>query len=138
MARYARLNSGVTKTKMAKQKSKNQSVISRLQGAPLLMVAALFAVAGVTAAVVHADTYQQQIDNLNSQNAQSQNSLNALQLQANSYQEAIDQLQQQIAGIQAAIAANQARQAELQAQIDADQAKLDQQKKGLAQDLKAM
>jgi len=138
MARYARLTSGVTKTKMRKQKSRAQSVIHRLRSAPLLFIAALFAAAGVTAAIVHADTFQDQIDALNAQNAQTQGSLNTLQAQASSYQDAINKLQQQIAGLQAAIDANQAKQVELQAEIDAAEAKLEQQRKGLAQDLKAM
>lgn len=88
--------------------------------------------------IVSADSFQDQIDQLSDQNAQTQGSLNSLITQAQSYQDAINTLQQQIDAVQAAIAANQAKQADLQNQITAAQTKLDQQKAALGQDLKAM
>lgn len=142
MGLYARLKSGITNTNMSKQswfnnKKTNYRRVPRQ--ATILALALLFAVAAILpVARARADSYQNQIDALNVQSAQTRGALGSLQTQAASYQDAINQLQGQIAGLQAAIAANEAKQAELQAQIEADQAKLDQQRAGLGQDLKAM
>lgn len=138
MAGHGRLKLVSSKTKMNKQKGKIERIFQRLRSAPMLLATALLILGGVSTVAVRADVYQQQIDSLNAQNAQAQGSLNSLQAQASSYQDAINKLQQQIAGLQAAININQSQQATLQGEIDADQVKLEQQKSGLAQDLKAM
>src|SRR5580700_12286879 len=64
----------------------------------------------VSAPFVSAQSIQQQINSLQTQNDQNESSVNALQLQATSYQDAINQLQTQISAIQGAIAASQAQQ----------------------------
>jgi peptidoglycan hydrolase CwlO-like protein len=87
---------------------------------------------------VHADSLQQQIDSLNSENAQADSALSGLQLQASSYQDAINKLQTQISDIQGAINANEAEQTSLQQQIQDDQAKIAQQKQFLSQDIESM
>lgn len=138
MAEYGRLDLALSKTRMKKQKSSVKSIIRHFKGAPALLTAALLVLGGISTFSARADVFQQQIDSLNAQNAQTQGVLGSLQAQASSYQDAINKLQQQIAGLQAAITINQSQQQTLQAEIDADQVKLNQQKSGLAQDLKAM
>ncbi|MEJ0073738.1 MAG: CHAP domain-containing protein [Candidatus Saccharibacteria bacterium] len=88
--------------------------------------------------MVLADSFQDQIDSLNSQNAGTRSLVNSLQATAASYQAAIDQLQQQINGLQNSIDANQAQQANLQQQITDAQNQIDQKKAYLASDVKAM
>jgi surface antigen len=85
-----------------------------------------------------ADSYQDQINALNSQNADARAVVNGLQATAASYQDAINQLQGQIDGLQASIDANKAQQASLQQQIADAQAQIDQERAYLAGDVKAM
>lgn len=87
---------------------------------------------------VLADSFQDQINSLNAQNAEARGQVGALQAQAASYQDTINQLQDQINGLQASIDANVAQQAALQQQIADAQAQIDQQKAYLASDVKAM
>lgn len=142
MGLYARLKSGITNTNMSKQNWLNNQKSNFKQMSRRLVIVALallFSSAAVLPiARARADSFQDQINALNAQNAQTRGSLSALQMQAASYQDAINQLQAQISGLEDAINANQAKQADLQAQIEAAQIKLDQQRAGLGQDLKAM
>lgn len=87
---------------------------------------------------VSADTYQNQINALQNQNAVAQGKVNDLQSQAASYQASINQLQAQIGSLQASINANLAQQASLQQQIVAAQAEIDHERAVLATDIKAM
>jgi peptidoglycan hydrolase CwlO-like protein len=87
---------------------------------------------------VRADQFDQQIQALRDQNANSQSASNQLGAQAASYQDAIDKLQAQISALQASIAANQQKSDDLQRQIIQAQADLEQQKKVLGEDIKAM
>jgi peptidoglycan DL-endopeptidase CwlO len=113
------------------------TLVRRSRTAPLLIIAALLIAGTVSVGVVHA-SIQSQINSLNAQNYKAQNSLDDLQLQAKSYQDAINKLQAEISAVQSAINASEAKQAQIQSQINANQAKLDQQKKVLGEDLKAM
>jgi surface antigen len=88
--------------------------------------------------IVQADSYQDQINTLQAENAQSSNVVNDLQAQAASYQDAITKLQDQIDGLQASINDNVAQQASLQDQIVAAQAQIDHERAVLASDVKAM
>jgi len=88
--------------------------------------------------VVQADQYQDQINQLNAENANTRGLVNDLQSQASSYQDAISKLQEQINGLQASINSNVAKQTELQSQIDIAQAEIDKQRSHLASDIKAM
>ncbi|HSX05601.1 MAG TPA: CHAP domain-containing protein [Candidatus Saccharimonadales bacterium] len=110
--------------------------------AGLLAVSAVILVAGsftpTLTRMVLADSYQDQINALNAQNANTRGLVNGLQAQAASYQDAINQLQGQINGLQASIDANVAQQQSLQAQIDEAQRQIDQEKAFLANDVKAM
>ncbi len=74
---------------------------------------------------------QAQINNLSNQNNQTQASLNALEVQAGSYEATIDALQAQISGLQQQISTNEAQQVQTQQQLD-------QQKKTLGENIKAM
>jgi peptidoglycan hydrolase CwlO-like protein len=138
MSFHAIMKLATSEINMKKQNRRLPSLARRLKSAPVLMVIVLLLSGSASIAVVHADTLQQQIDNLNSQNTQKLQSVNDLQLQAKSYQDAISKLQAEISSVQAAIGANEARQIQLQNEIDADQLKLEQQKKVLGEDLKAM
>jgi surface antigen/peptidoglycan hydrolase CwlO-like protein len=91
-----------------------------------------------SAAVTHADQYDDQINGLQAQNNATQGVLNGLESQASSYQEVINQLQAQIDATQAALTANEAQQASLQQQITDAQNKVIQEKKYLGEDIKAM
>lgn len=90
------------------------------------------------AAIVHADQFDVQINQLRQQNAAAQSVLSGLTVQANSYQDAINHLQAQISAVQAQISANEAEQAKLQAQISDAQAKIKLHKKYLGEDIRAM
>lgn len=81
---------------------------------------------------------QRQIDSLNAQNSQAQQSVDALQAQASSYQDAVDRLSSQINIIQQQIVASQNQETALRAQIAEAQAQLEQEKKTLGEDIKAI
>jgi peptidoglycan hydrolase CwlO-like protein len=88
----------------------------------LALILSGIALGGLIAApIVHADTYQQQIDNLNNQNSTAQSALSGLQETATTYQQTITDLQQQISSIESSISANQASEAADNAQIVSDQ-----------------
>jgi len=131
---------------MHRKQQKQVSIFRRLRSTPVLIVVSLVVVAstlthgfGVFAAVCNSTTdCQNQINSLSAANAAAQDSLNGLRATAASYQDAINQLQSQINGLQAQIVANQAQQASLQQQIIQKQLEIDEQKKVLGNDLKAM
>jgi len=97
-------------------------------------------VAGSALAIplVSADQFDDQIGVLNQQNDQNKTNLGNLQAQAATLAGQIAALQAQIAQLQAQIAANTSKQADLAAQIAAAQAKLDEEKKTLGENIKAM
>lgn len=94
--------------------------------------------AGTIHSVVSADSFDEQIQALQNENAANRSNVDALQSQANSYQDAISRLQTQIDAILAQIAANQAEQARLQAEIVAKQAEIDQQRLLLGDSIRTM
>jgi surface antigen/peptidoglycan hydrolase CwlO-like protein len=101
-----------------------------------LLLAAVGVVGGAT--LVHADSFDQQIQALNDQNNNSKSLVNGLVSEASNYQDAINQLQQQINVLQAALSSNQTKQADLQQQISDNEAKIAQEKQYLGDDIKAM
>jgi surface antigen len=125
--------------------NKKQSVINFF-GRPLKVSArvtvalalSVLITAGTLQSVVNADSFDEQIQALQSENATNRGNVEALQSQANSYQDAISRLQTQISAILAQIAANQAEQAKLQAEIVAKQAEIDMQRGLLGDSIKAM
>lgn len=87
---------------------------------------------------VRADQYDNQIKILQQQNAANQAFSNQLAVQANSYQSAVDALQSQVDGLQQVIVATQNKIGDLNNQITVAQAQLDQEKKTLGENIKAM
>lgn len=101
-------------------------------------IVAVIVVMAVVAPIVRADSYQDQINSLDNQNAQTQSNVDALANQASSYQGEINQLQGQITGLQDAINVNQSKQDQIQQQIQADQAQITQEKQVLGNVIRTM
>ena len=88
--------------------------------------------------LVRADTLQQQINNLQNQNAVAQGNVDSLQTEAKSFQDAINILQSRINAVQGAISASQQSINDLQNKIAKAQSDLDYQKAVLASDVRAI
>lgn len=123
---------------MKNQKGHPQTLFSNAGRISVTLAVSCLVVAGAVVPGVRADQFDEQIQSLQSQNAQAQSSVNDLQSQANSYLDAIHKLQSQVTAIEGVVAANQVQQTQLQTQITAKQAELDQQRNLLGQDVKAM
>jgi surface antigen len=124
-----------------KKSSKVSQIITAKFTVGLLALSSAVLVGGtLTPSLSHvlADSYQDQINALNEQNANTRGIVSGLQATAASYQDAINQLQAQINGLQASIDANRAQQAAIQQQIVDAQNQIDQEKAYLANDVKAM
>ncbi|MFZ1324146.1 MAG: CHAP domain-containing protein [Candidatus Saccharimonadales bacterium] len=106
----------------------------------LLLITAIMLSAGSFAGVsyVHAQTLQEQINDLQGQNNQVKSQVQALKIEAASYQDAINQLQALINQYQAEINTRQAESVRIQAEIVAAEAELAKQKDLLGQNIKAM
>lgn len=89
-------------------------------------------------AVVHADQYDVQINNLKSQNNKVQSTINSLQSEAVTYKSAVNQLQSEVYTVQQQINFNIAKQAELEQQIIEEQVQIDLNRAYLASAIKAM
>lgn len=98
----------------------------------------LVLLSGLVGGIVHADQYDQQIQQLRSQNAAKQQTLDSLQVQASSYQDAINKLQARINQIEGQILDTQSKQAEVKRQIAAAEADLIHQKAILSEAIKTM
>ena len=128
-----------TKTAMQKFKRVRQSIIfRRLSNAQLLVAIGCLLTGGIAGPLVYADQYTQQIQQLQSQNSNTQATISSLQSQASSYQAEISQLDSQIASLQQNIVANEAQQAQIQQQILAANQELAQKKQQLGADIEAM
>lgn len=103
----------------------------------LVMIVTVLGLSSVSQRVF-ADRFEEQIRQLQQDNANRENALDGLRGQAASYQDALGLLQQQISQVVAEINANAAKQAELQNKIEETKAELERQKKVLAADIKAM
>ncbi len=118
-------------------KIKNTSKRRLLQIVGLLMTVGIMLTGGM-GTVVRADQYDQQIQQLQTKNAQTRNNVSDLQAQASSYQDAINKLQSQIDSIQTELQTNQTQEAQLQQQIQDNETKLAQQKVVLGDDIRTM
>lgn len=87
---------------------------------------------------VSADRFDDEIRALQSRNAENNNALEQLTMEATSFQAVVNKLSVQINQLQSQIDANQAEQANLQRQIEEAQAELDRQRNTLAEDIKTM
>jgi surface antigen len=126
------------KVLMKKQKLKNKQNFRVVKKLPLLAVVLILGLVISHIPNVLADTFDDQINALNQQNAQNRQVANQLQVQAASYQDAINKLQIQINALQGAINDNEAKQADLKAQIAAAEEELAKQKKLLGENIKQM
>jgi peptidoglycan hydrolase CwlO-like protein len=147
---HAIIRSSIHQNKKVMPKQKKELHSHRLRTSHRLGLAvgvclvAVLAVSGSFDRFVHAVTCssvadcQQQISNLNDQNAQTQASINALQLQSEGYQGALDTLDAQISSLQQQINANQAREASIQQQMVANEQEIATKKASLSDDIKTM
>lgn len=105
-----------------------------------LLVAAIVVAAGSlsTYSLVFADRFQEQINQLSAENAQKQNQVQALQVEADNLQGVIAGLQTQINGLQQQINDNQAQSDALKVKIAEAEAELKRQRDVLGQNIKAM
>lgn len=120
---------------MLKQKVRKFNVTYLLVA---VFVASAFGLATFYNSYVRADQFDEQIQALRSQNASTQQVSDSLAAQANSYQGVVDSLSQQIDSLQQTIVAYQQQSDAVQVEIVQKQADLDQQKKVLGEDIKAM
>jgi peptidoglycan DL-endopeptidase CwlO len=105
------------------------------------LILALLVIGGISSLTIpkiYADTFQDQINQLQAQNDQSQTSVDALLLDAHNYQDAVTKLQGEISVVELNISTNQDRQTSLLQAIAAKQVELDAQRKVLGDDIKAM
>lgn len=109
---------------------------------PRMLAAVFFAVVILGGAggsiLVHADTFDEQINRLNAENSIKKQSADQLGAQANGYQDAVNKLQSQIVSLQSQIAENENRVTSLQQQIAAAEADLAKQKNLLGENIRAM
>lgn len=125
------------KQKIAKKQSK-PTILARLNSLALLAVSCLLIAGAAYMPQVRADSIDQQIANLQAQNARNRAAVADLAQTATSYQNAIAQLEGQITQLQGQIDDNVARQAELQKKITDGQRELERQRGLLNADIKAM
>jgi peptidoglycan hydrolase CwlO-like protein len=127
-----------TMSQKNKKQSRSKFLFNRSIRVKFLVLFSCFAVGAIVTPIVYADQFNQQIQQLQTQNSQAESAVNTLQSQASSYQDAINILQSQISSLQSNIDANVAQQAQIQAQILANQAELAKDKGVLGDDVKAM
>lgn len=109
-------------------------------GTVTTLLLTVIVVGGLSAApiLVSADRFDDQISQLRAENAQKQERVQLLQVEAGSLQETIAVLQAQINGLQAQIEANIAKNEELKVKIAEAEAELAKQKALLGKNIKAM
>lgn len=120
---------------MLKQKFKIRNYLSKHAGVAVLALVLVF---GLVGGIVHADQYDQQIQQLRQQNAAKQQSLDSLQVEASSYQDAINKLQARIDQLQRQIVDTQAKQAEVRKKIADAETELNHQKTILSEAIKTI
>jgi len=125
-------------------KLNNTAVISGLSSSKRLLLGSVcaslvvLAVGAVVVPKIYADALQDQIEQLEAEANRDQTAVDALLLEAKSFEDAIASLQGQITILEQNIATNQARQDDLKARIAVKQKDLDAQRKVLGDDIKAM
>lgn len=122
-------------------KSKTKQKPTGIKKIAMLSIVALAAVLTVGSAIVppaRADSIDDQIRQLQQENANNKNIVAQLQNEAVSYKDAITRLQSQISILQGQIDDNMAKQAELQATIEANQRELERQRSILGENIRVM
>jgi peptidoglycan hydrolase CwlO-like protein/surface antigen len=123
------------KLKIKMQKSNKINTRERITS---LLVAGLLLVGFIASPIAIADRYDDQVNEINRQNAQARSSLNQLNAQASSLADAIAKLQERINALQAEINANIAARDELTRKIAEAEAELARQKSLLGENIRAM
>src|SRR3990167_4665380 len=123
----------MAKSLLQQTKSSRVKVLSLILAATFLLAATMFynGVAG-------ADRFDEQIDELQGQNAGYRNQVEQLTAEAESYEDAINKLEAQINTLQQAIVANQKAAAKLEKEIKAKEAELEYQRGVLGESIKEM
>mgnify|MGYP001248208830 CR=1 FL=1 len=120
-------------------KSNLKTKLKSLSQTAFVFAAATAMVFGFAASpVVYANNLQQQINQLQAENANNQAAVNQLKVQADTYQGEINRLQTEINGIQAQIRESEAKRDDLENQIRLAQEELERQKVLLGTNIKAM
>jgi peptidoglycan hydrolase CwlO-like protein/surface antigen len=123
---------------LQKQKMKKSTKISQTRSLLGIITICVVLILATLINTVRADQFDDQIRALQNQNNTNQAASNQLGAQASSYADAINKLQEQISALQAAIAANQQHSDDIKQQIIQAEAELDQQKKVLGENIRAM
>jgi peptidoglycan hydrolase CwlO-like protein len=123
---------------LQKQKMKKSTKISQTRSLLGIITVCVVLILATLINTVRADQFDDQIRALQNQNNTNQAASNQLGAQASSYADAINKLQEQISALQAAIAANQQHSDDIKQQIIQAEAELDQQKKVLGENIRAM
>ena len=126
------------KTFMLKQTlQKSKKHVAKL---PFIVMALILLSVAIVPKVskTEAQSVQDQINKLQSENAGYRSEIDRLRGEATSYEDAISSLQAAISTVQGQIAANTAEQERLQREIDAAEAELVKQKRVLGENIKAM
>lgn len=123
------------KLKIKMQKTKAITTRERISS---LFMAGLLVAGFIFPSIALADRYDDQVNEINRQNAQAQSNLNQLESQATSLADAIAKLQERINALQAEINANIAARDELNRKIAEAEAELVRQKSLLSENIRAM
>ncbi len=120
---------------MTKNKASQQTKLQRVSA---ILILPLLVFGFLAAPIVSADRFDEQINQLRSENAVKEQQVRALEVEADSLEATVAALQRQIEGIQSQIAANQAKNEELKKQIIEAEIELAKQRKLLGENIKAM
>ncbi len=118
--------------------TKNKKISANTKRALVLLVLGFIIFGFAVEPMARADQYDEQIQQIQTDNANKQTALEALKAQATSYQDTINKLQAQITSLQSQINQNKTKRDDLQKQIEIAQKELDKQKDLLGQNIKAM
>ncbi len=124
--------------KLRMQKPKRKIMTRRFSTPLILLTVVVLGFAALGGPQVFADRFQDQINQLNQDNAQKQVTKSQLGAQAASLTDTISKLQDQIGALQSQITAYQAQIDDLQRQITEQEAELARQKKILGENIKVM
>lgn len=117
-------------------KTKRKIYLSRQTALFAVIILVLGSVVGTP--IIKAENFTQQILKLQAENATKQDQVGVLKVEADGLEATVNAMQIQINGIQNQISDNQNKSVDLENQITAAQAELDQQKKVLGFNIKAM
>lgn len=135
-----RQRQGYGRLKKLMIKSKTKKIKTLIYNAKLstLLVLAVLVVSAISVPIVRADRFDEQINQLNADNAQKRAAKDQLGAAAASLQDQINRLQAQINELSNQISTNEAKSADVQRQIEEAQAELARQKKVLGENIRQM